>query len=82
MIIKKLKQPYVIAYLFTGILLGPYGLDLIKDTHNLERLGEIGVILLLFFAWYFLDCALDFFETKLVQVIYSWSYCLSFCHWK
>lgn len=50
MIIKKLKQPYVIAYLFTGILLGPYGLDLITNINHLERLGEIGVILLLFFA--------------------------------
>ena len=29
MIVKKLKQPYVIAYLLTGILLGPYGLNLI-----------------------------------------------------
>ena len=50
MIVKKLKQPYVIAYLLTGILLGPYGLNLIEDSHNMERLGEIGVILLLFFA--------------------------------
>ncbi|QIV95927.1 transporter (CPA2 family) [Allofrancisella inopinata] len=50
MIIKKLKQPYVVAYLLTGILLGPYGINLIEDNHNLARLGEIGVILLLFFA--------------------------------
>lgn len=50
MIIKKLKQPYVIAYLLTGIFLGPYGLNLIEDGHSMERLGEIGVILLLFFA--------------------------------
>ncbi|AJC48998.1 cation:proton antiporter [Allofrancisella guangzhouensis] len=50
MVIKKLKQPYVVAYLLTGILLGPYGINLIEDNHNLARLGEIGVILLLFFA--------------------------------
>ncbi|MDE5033763.1 cation:proton antiporter, partial [Francisella tularensis subsp. holarctica] len=49
-VIKKLKQPYVVAYLLTGILLGQYGLRLIQDQENLERLGEIGVILLLFFA--------------------------------
>lgn len=48
--LKKLKQPYVVAYLLTGILLGPYGLKLIHDQENLARLGEIGVILLLFFA--------------------------------
>ncbi|AIT08513.1 sodium:proton exchanger [Candidatus Francisella endociliophora] len=49
-ILKKLKQPYVVAYLLTGILLGPYGLKLIEDQESLARLGEIGVILLLFFA--------------------------------
>ncbi|API86624.1 cation:proton antiporter [Francisella uliginis] len=48
--IKKLKQPYVVAYLLTGIFLGPYGLKLIQDQESLARLGEIGVILLLFFA--------------------------------
>lgn len=50
MVLKKLKQPYVVAYLLTGILLGPYSLKLIQDQENLARLGEIGVILLLFFA--------------------------------
>jgi CPA2 family monovalent cation:H+ antiporter-2 len=50
MTVKKFKQPYVVAYLLTGILLGPYGVDLISDTHSLSRLGEVGVILLLFFA--------------------------------
>ena len=49
-IVKKFKQPYVISYLLTGVLLGPYGLNLIEDGHNMERLGEIGVILLLFFS--------------------------------
>lgn len=49
-VLKKLKQPYVVAYLLTGILLGLYGLRLIQDQENLARLGEIGVILLLFFA--------------------------------
>lgn len=49
-VLKKLKQPYVVAYLLTGILLGPYGLKVIQDQESLARLGEIGVILLLFFA--------------------------------
>ncbi|MDE4949088.1 cation:proton antiporter, partial [Francisella tularensis subsp. holarctica] len=40
--LKKLKQPYVVAYLLTGILLGQYGLRLIQDQENLARLGEIG----------------------------------------
>lgn len=49
-ILKKLNQPHVVAYLLAGILLGPYGLKIIEDQDVLARLGEIGVILLLFFA--------------------------------
>ena len=49
-ILKKFKQPHVVAYLLVGILLGPYGLKIIQDQEILSRLGEIGVILLLFFA--------------------------------
>ena len=49
-ILKKLKQPYVIAYLLSGVLLGPYGFDVISDYNLLLKLGENGVILLLFFA--------------------------------
>lgn len=49
-ILKKFKQPYVVAYLLTGILLGPYGMNIIQSHEALARVGEIGVILLLFFA--------------------------------
>mgnify|MGYP000577901037 CR=1 FL=1 len=49
-LLKKIKQPYVIAYLITGVILGPYGIDMISDHESLSRLGEVGVILLLFFA--------------------------------
>jgi len=32
----------------TGVLAGPYVLGLIKDTHQVEQMAEIGVVLLLF----------------------------------
>lgn len=44
----KLRLPLVIGYLLSGILAGPSGLGMITDTHDVEILAEIGVILLLF----------------------------------
>ncbi|MCA9398627.1 MAG: cation:proton antiporter [Candidatus Omnitrophica bacterium] len=43
------KQPVLIAYLLTGIAIGPHGLQLVEDTELINWLGSIGVILLLFF---------------------------------
>lgn len=44
-----LKQPSVIGYLLAGILMGPYGLNLIEDQAVISSLGDFGVVLLLFF---------------------------------
>jgi CPA2 family monovalent cation:H+ antiporter-2 len=43
------KQPYVVVYILAGILLGPFGLGLVKDTSLLTTLGNIGIMVLLFF---------------------------------
>ncbi|MBM7072266.1 cation:proton antiporter [Shewanella sp. 202IG2-18] len=45
-----MKQPHVISYLLAGIIVGPFGLQLINDIDFINRLGSIGVILLLFFV--------------------------------
>ncbi len=45
-----IKQPPIVGYILTGMLLGPFGLKLISNTDSLHRLGSIGVILLLFFV--------------------------------
>ncbi len=45
-----LKQPHVIAYVIAGVLLGQSGLGLIEDGEPVERLGALGVTLLLFFV--------------------------------
>ncbi|GAB4330494.1 MAG: cation:proton antiporter [Calditrichia bacterium] len=48
-IAQKLKQPLIIGYIFSGILVGPYtGIVPISEIHNIELLAEIGVALLLF----------------------------------
>ncbi len=40
--------PAVVGLLVTGVLAGPHGLALFRDTDDVERLAEVGVILLLF----------------------------------
>ena len=43
------RQPLVLGYLIAGIVVGPHtGGITVSDPHNLERLAEIGVTLLLF----------------------------------
>ena len=49
LLLRALRQPYVIGYLIAGIILGPHGYALITDSELLSRLGAIGVVLLLFF---------------------------------
>ena len=44
------KLPIAVAYIITGILIGPSGLAVIEDHDLLTRIGEIGVIMLLFFV--------------------------------
>jgi len=46
-ILKLFKQPYVIAYLLAGVLLGVLGI--ISDKNQLSLLGELGILLLMFF---------------------------------
>lgn len=50
MILKRFKQPHVIAYLLVGIILGPSGFAIISDKDWVGQLGSIGVVLLLFFV--------------------------------
>lgn len=47
--LRSIHQPYVIGYLIAGIVLGPNGVALITDKTLLSQLGDIGVVLLLFF---------------------------------
>ncbi|MFZ2493660.1 MAG: cation:proton antiporter, partial [Thermoanaerobaculia bacterium] len=44
-----LKLPEVIAYLVTGVLIGPHALGLIRATEQVETTAEVGVALILFF---------------------------------
>lgn len=47
-IFHRLRSPTIVGFMITGVVIGPYGLGLIRDVEAIEVLAEIGVILLLF----------------------------------
>lgn len=49
------KQSLMIAYIMLGILLGPWGLNVIPDATLVEEIGNAGVIFLLFLLGLHLD---------------------------
>ncbi|MDP4725574.1 MAG: cation:proton antiporter [Alphaproteobacteria bacterium] len=44
----RLKQPPILGYILTGVLLGPSAFELISNRGSVEILAELGVLLLLF----------------------------------
>ncbi len=47
-LMRLLRQPLIIGYIFTGVLLSPYFLNFIKSTDSIFVFSQIGVALLLF----------------------------------
>lgn len=45
---RRVGQPMPVVYIAAGVLLGPAGLALVTDTGGMSRLGELGIVLLLF----------------------------------
>jgi len=48
-VLRQFKQPYIIAYILAGVLIGESGFGLVTDKVFIQHLGEFGLILLLFF---------------------------------
>jgi len=48
LIMRALKQPLIVGYIFTGILVGPYFLNLIQNGDVIELFSKIGITILLF----------------------------------
>jgi len=46
--VRSLRQPLIIGYIITGLLVGPYLFNIIQDTEAVNVFAEIGVALLLF----------------------------------
>jgi CPA2 family monovalent cation:H+ antiporter-2 len=63
MAMRLLHQPHVVGYLIAGVLLGPQGLALLSEQETLTRIGDFGVVLLLFFVG---------METTPLKLLKSW----------
>ena len=48
-ILKRFNQPYLIAYILVGIILGPHITGVFTNPEQTETIGEIGILLLMFF---------------------------------
>jgi CPA2 family monovalent cation:H+ antiporter-2 len=48
MIAHRFKQPVILGYLLVGVVIGPYGVGLVRDVGLIEILATIGVALLMF----------------------------------
>jgi hypothetical protein len=48
LLFSQLRQSPIIGYLVTGVLIGPLGLHLVRNTTEVEVMAEFGVIMLLF----------------------------------
>jgi Kef-type K+ transport system membrane component KefB len=44
----RLRQPLILAYLLTGVIIGPHGLKWVPNQESISTVAEIGLILLLF----------------------------------
>lgn len=47
-VVHRLRLPGIVGFLLAGVLVGPHGLGLIQDSHDVEMLAEMGVVALLF----------------------------------
>ncbi|NLF41807.1 MAG: hypothetical protein GX587_03855, partial [Bacteroidales bacterium] len=53
-----LRQPLIVSFIAVGIIVGPYGLDLLVSSDKIHLLAELGIALLLFVVGLKLDVKL------------------------
>ncbi|MFP4289006.1 MAG: cation:proton antiporter [Bacteroidales bacterium] len=53
-----LKQPLIVSFIGVGLLVGPYGLDLMQSVEKIHLLSEMGIAVLLFVVGLKLDLSL------------------------
>lgn len=63
LLVRVLRQPHVVGYILAGVLLGPAGFEFFTEYGLVSRMGEIGVVLLLFFIG---------METSPKQLVEAW----------
>ncbi len=55
---RKLHQPLIVSFIAVGLLVGPYGIDLLRSIEQVELLSEMGITVLLFVVGLKLDVTL------------------------
>lgn len=48
MLMKLLKQPLVVGYILAGVIVGPYLLNIVESTEEIELFSKMGIAILLF----------------------------------
>jgi CPA2 family monovalent cation:H+ antiporter-2 len=48
MVFNRIRVPPLVAFILTGVIVGPYGFSIIKGQDQVANLAELGIILLLF----------------------------------
>jgi CPA2 family monovalent cation:H+ antiporter-2 len=66
--LKRIHQPYIVSYILVGVLMGSDGLGMVENTVQIQHMGEIGIILLLFFIGMEIDLP-DFVKQWKVALI-------------
>lgn len=61
----RLRLPVIVGLLLTGVVIGPYGLGVVREPEQVEVLADIGIILLMF------SIGLDFTPERLRQLLRS-----------
>ncbi len=67
-LLRLIKQPHVIIYIITGVILGPSVTGWIDDSALIKQLGSLGLVLLLFFIG---------MEISLPKLISNWKFSLT-----
>ena len=50
LVLRMLKQPQIVGYIVAGLVIGPHGISLLDDPELIGRIGDMGLIVLLFFV--------------------------------
>lgn len=59
---KKINLPSIVGFLIAGMLIGPYGFNIIKSVNQISVMAEIGVMLLMF------TIGLEFSLSQLIRI--------------
>jgi CPA2 family monovalent cation:H+ antiporter-2 len=61
-IFKKINLPSIVGFLIAGMIIGPYGFNLIKSVNQISVMAEIGIMLLMF------TIGLEFSLSQLIKI--------------